>query len=63
MAEEIKGARRREAREGFRMLYPLGLVPYEALYDWDLFDHDTTTDLAAEVRSFYIPDFTEEAKY
>lgn len=30
----------------------------EQLQEWILFDTDTGTDLAAEVRSYYIPDFS-----
>jgi len=63
VAEEIKRARRREKKEGRQMLFPLGRVDYEALLEWELFDADTVTDLASEVRSYYIPDFTEEAGY
>ena len=40
------------------MLFPLGLVDCEALGAWELFDADTVTDLASEVRSYFIPDFT-----
>lgn len=58
VAEEIKRARRREAREGRQMLFPLGLVDYDWLKAWELFDADTVTDLAAEVRAYYIPDFS-----
>lgn len=58
VAEEIKRARRREEKDGRQMLFPLGLVDYEALERWELFDADTVTDLASEVRSYFIPDFT-----
>ena len=60
---EIKQARAREKKDGRRMLFPLGLLDYKALEDWELFDHDTATDLAAEVRSYFIPDFTDSEKY
>ena len=33
-------------------------MDHKKLKDWELFDTDTTTDLAAEVRSYFIPDFT-----
>ena len=45
------------------MLFPLGRVDYERLKTWELFDVDTVTDLAAEIRSYYIPDFTDRANY
>ena len=58
MANEIKWARKREKQDGKKKLFPLTLIDYEKLKSWDLFDVDTATDLAAEVRSYYIPDFT-----
>lgn len=32
---------------------------YEVLRDWKLFDADEGEDLAAEIREYYIPDFSE----
>ena len=58
VAYEIKQARKREKREGRQMLFPLGLVDYDCLKAWMLFDSDTVTDLASEVRSYFIPDFS-----
>jgi len=55
---EIKWARKREKETNKQKLFPIALVPYEELKVWDLFDSDTATDLAAEIRSYYIPDFT-----
>ena len=34
------------------------MMPYDELRDWELFDADSGTDLAAEVRSYFIPDFS-----
>ena len=39
------------------MLFPISVMPYEKLKDWELFDRETVTDLAAEVREYFIPDF------
>ena len=56
---ELKQCRKREKKEGRKMLFPIALIPYEKLKDWELFDRETVTDLAAEVREYFIPDFTE----
>jgi uncharacterized protein YjbI with pentapeptide repeats len=58
VATEIRWARKREKESGKRKLFPIALVDYEKLKLWELFDSDTVTNLAAEVRSYYIPDFT-----
>ena len=58
VANEIRWARKREKQEGKQKLFPLSLIDYEKLKKWELFDPDTATDLAVEVRSYFIPDFT-----
>lgn len=58
VANEIKWARKRENESGKQKLFPITLAPYRELDNWDLFDTDTATDLAAEVRSYHIPNFT-----
>ena len=55
---EIAKARKRELREGCRMLFPISLVPFEMIRDWECFDGDTGKDSAREVREYYIPDFS-----
>jgi hypothetical protein len=55
---EIANARRREVREKRRVLFPIRLVPFETLRDWECFDADTGKDSAREIREFYIPDFS-----
>ena len=57
VANEIRWARKREKQEGRQKLFPVTLIDYEKLKSWKLFDADTATDLAAEVRSYFIPDF------
>ena len=59
VANEIRWARRREKQEGRQKLFPVSLIDFEKLKNWELFDADTATDLAAEVRSYFIPDFTK----
>jgi hypothetical protein len=58
VATEIARARKREVREGRRMLFPLNLAPFGELRDWELFDSDTGKDSAREIRQYFIPDFS-----
>jgi hypothetical protein len=55
---EIAKARRREIREHRRMLFPVRLVDFETLRDWECFDADTGKDSAREIREYFIPDFS-----
>jgi hypothetical protein len=55
---EIRQARKVERREGRRKLFPIRLVSYAALQEWMCIDSATGEDLAEEVRSYFIPDFS-----
>jgi uncharacterized protein YjbI with pentapeptide repeats len=55
---EIRRARKVELREGRRKLFPIRLVSYEALQEWICIDSTSGEDLAEEVRSYFIPDFS-----
>ena len=55
---EIAKARKRELREHQRMLFPVRLVDFETLRDWECFDADTGKDSAREIREYFIPDFS-----
>ena len=55
---EISKARKREVREKRRMLFPLRLVGFERLRNWECFDTDTGKDSAREIREYFIPDFS-----
>jgi hypothetical protein len=55
---ELRKAFNLERGEGKRNLFPIGLVPYEAVRDWECFDADHGKDLAVEVREYFIPDFS-----
>ena len=55
---EIANAREREHREGKRLLFPVGLVPFEMVSKWKLFDADRGDDSAREIREYFIPDFS-----
>ena len=59
IAYEIKKARKREKAEGRQILFPVRLVDWEAVKRWELFHADTVTDLAEEVRQYFIPDFSD----
>jgi uncharacterized protein YjbI with pentapeptide repeats len=55
---EIRRARKTEVKEGRRKLFPIRLVDYDAVREWECFDADSGKDLAVEVREYYIPDFS-----
>ena len=55
---EIAKARKREVKEGKRVLFPVRLVGFEGLRDWECFDGDTGKDSAREIREYFIPDFS-----
>ncbi len=55
---EISMARKREAREERRMLFPIRMVDWKRISEWECFDADRGKDSAREVREFYVPDFS-----
>lgn len=59
VAQEIQWARKREAQTKLKVLFPISIVPFDRIRAWELFDSETATDLAAEIRSYYIPDFSK----
>lgn len=56
---EIRHARRREVQEGKRILFPISLVPFDAVRDWSAFDADIGKDMGVEIREYFIPDFSD----
>lgn len=57
---EMAKARKRETKEGKRVLFPISLdISYEKLQEWECFDADTGKDLGKEIREYFIPDFTD----
>lgn len=56
---EISKARKRETREKRRMLFPIRLVDFETLKQWECFDADIGKDSAWEIREYYVPDFSK----
>jgi hypothetical protein len=57
--DEIRRARKAEVRDGRRKLFPIRLLDYEALADWNSFYADLGEDLAEEIREYFIPDFSK----
>jgi hypothetical protein len=55
--DEISKARKRERREGCRVLFPIRLCRYEVLQEWQCYD--ATGNLADEVAQYFVPDFSE----
>jgi hypothetical protein len=55
---EIRKARKIEIKEGPRKLFPIRLVDFEVIRDWECFDADSGQDLGVEIRDYFIPDFT-----
>jgi len=55
---EIKRAFKTGEREKRKKLFPIRLVNYEELLEWEVIDGDTGKDVAAEIRKIYIPDFS-----
>ena len=55
---EISKARKREIKEGRRVLFPIRLCTFETLRDWECFDSDAGKDSAREIREYFIPDFS-----
>ena len=56
---EFTKACKREDREKRRVLFPIRLMEFEFLGDWECLDPDTGKDLAREVRGYFIPDFSQ----
>lgn len=55
---EIAKARKREIEEARQVLFPIRLVEFEVLRNWECFDADTGKDSAREIREYFIPDFS-----
>ncbi len=55
---EIRKARKVERSDGRRKLFPIRLVSVSRLEKWKCFATDPDEDLAAEVRAYHIPDFS-----
>jgi uncharacterized protein YjbI with pentapeptide repeats len=58
VATEIRRAKKVEREENRCKLFPIRLVDFEAIQNWECFDADDGKDLGVEVREYYIPDFS-----
>jgi uncharacterized protein YjbI with pentapeptide repeats len=56
---ELRKAFRNEKQSGKRKLFPIRLMSFSKLCEWQCFDGDTGKDLAAELRQYFIPDFSD----
>jgi TIR domain/Pentapeptide repeats (8 copies) len=55
---EIRRARKVEREESRRKLFPIRLVDFETIKNWECFDGYSGKDLAVELREYYIPNFS-----
>lgn len=56
---EMKRTIEYQEEEGSQRLFPISLLPFKELRNWELIDTYTGRDLAAEVCSYFIPDFSK----
>jgi hypothetical protein len=56
---ELREAVSRERQERRRILFPISLIPFEQLRHWQLFDADSGTDIARDVREYFVLDFSQ----
>lgn len=54
--QEIVKAKKREDTEGKRVLFPIGLIEFSKIQDWE-FPDSKGRDLAEDIRLYYIPSF------
>lgn len=54
--QEITKAKKREDREGTRVLFPISLIEFGKIQEWE-FPDSKGRDLAEEIRLYYIPSF------
>jgi uncharacterized protein YjbI with pentapeptide repeats len=56
---EISKARHKEIASGRNVLFPITLVPFKAIRDWQQFDADIGDDSAKRIREYFVPDFSD----
>lgn len=61
--KEIRTARAFERKNGRRKLFPIRLTDHRTLHEWSCMDTVSGEDLADEVRSYFIPDFSTWKSY
>jgi hypothetical protein len=55
---EIRKERKAEIKEGKRKLFPIRLVDFNTIREWECFDGDSGKHLGVEIRELFIPDFS-----
>lgn len=55
---ELASVLARERTEGTRVLFPVALIGFDEIRKWECIDSDTGIDIARELRSYHIPDFS-----
>jgi TIR domain len=55
---EVRRARKHEIKERTKKLFPIRLVDFDTICDWECFDSDLGKDLGVEIREYIIPDFS-----
>jgi hypothetical protein len=56
--KEIRKARKVELANNRRKFFPIRLLDMKVVDDWECYDPESGQDLAAEVREYFIPDFS-----
>src|SRR5215212_1700313 len=56
---EVRRTRKAELANNQRKFFPIALMDYRELNDWECIDPETGTDLAAEIREYFVPDFRD----
>jgi uncharacterized protein YjbI with pentapeptide repeats len=54
---EVRRTRKAELANNQRKFFPIAVTDYRKIEAWECIDPETGTDLAAEIREYYIPDF------
>jgi hypothetical protein len=60
---EVRRTRKAELANNQRKFFPIALMDYRELEAWECLDPETGTDLAAEIREYYVPDFRDWKNY
>jgi predicted RNA-binding protein with RPS1 domain len=55
---EIRKTRKIEMEENRRKLFPIRLVDYNAILKWECIDPESGSNMASEVRQYFIPNFS-----
>lgn len=58
VGNELRWALKREEATKAQVLFPISLVPFSRLQNWELIDPDTGIDIAARIRGYFLPDFS-----